>query len=177
MIRGISLSTPSDIESYLTTDEKIIMMTKTAWEIYATNKRLIFKKKRAFGGKEIIDASYHHISSIEYEKKMSVGYIISGICIAIFAVAVLFLNPRDPSSWFGYGTLVSSWIDVFSIGLIILGLILTLIGVAHTLGPPILTIHIVGRKPIITSGKELEEMIKITRKYEEKLETSRKESP
>jgi hypothetical protein len=35
--------------------------------------------------------------------------------------------------------------------------------IARTLRPPIFTIHIVGRKPIIISGKKLEELINTIR--------------
>ena len=53
----------------MTKDEKVIKTGMSReWEIYITNKRVIFRKGGIFG-KEIVEASYRHISSIEYKKQ------------------------------------------------------------------------------------------------------------
>ena len=168
----MSLSIPSDIASYLTPDEKIMMMGKNGGHIYATNKRLIFKNEGILGGKEIVEASYRHISSIEYGKKSSLGYVIAGIC-----VVVLTLVFRYSFANFSLIFLVSwDWLNILAILLILLGVILIVIGVALSFRPPVFTIHIVGREPIMLKGKKLEGLIKIIRQYREEIETPEKVS-
>jgi len=175
-----SLSIPSDIASYLTPDEKVLMIRKAKWEIYATNKRLILKKGGLFG-KEIIEASYRHISSIEYGRRISLRWIVAGICVAVFGTLGLLITLN-----FMFGNIVGwlTWYgsdfrdqlqNLFSLP-IICGAILILIGVALSLRPPVFTIHIVGRKPIILKGKKLEELIKVVRQYREEIATSEKVS-
>lgn len=85
------MSPPPDIASYLTSDEEIMKIGKSReWEIYVTNKRVFLKKGGMFK-KEIVEASYRHMSSIEYVKEMSWGNIITGIVLIIFGVIVHFV--------------------------------------------------------------------------------------
>lgn len=79
------LSIPSDIKSYLTLDEKMMKIEKSReWEIYVTDKRVLFRKGGILG-KKIVEASYRHISSIEYKKESPWGYIITGLAIIVLA--------------------------------------------------------------------------------------------
>ena len=163
------MSIPSDIESYLTPDEKMVKIGKSRkWEIYITDKRVIFRKGGMLG-KEIVEASYRHISSIEYKKQSPLVYIILGI--TSFVSAVFFVY------WFSTIANSPSRIlpsqTIFVLGEI-LGLFLVLLGiisiVSGLLKKPNFIIHIVGRNPLKISGKELEDLIKIIRQYREKVE-------
>lgn len=89
------MSIPFDIESYLTPDEKIVKIGKSRkWKIYITDKRVIFRKGGMFG-KEIVEASYRHISSIEHKKKSPWGYIIVGLFFIVFGLfLVIYYLPR-----------------------------------------------------------------------------------
>jgi hypothetical protein len=156
------LSLPSDIESYLTPDEKIIKTGKSQeWEIYITDRRVLFKKGGLFG-KEIVEASYRHISSIEYKKESPWEGIIIGIVLIVLAAIIrLFLNDFFLSI-FQY--------DIFALLVtIILGMVGIAVIVASFFIKPQFKIHVVGREPIPISG-ELEEIIKIIRQYREKVE-------
>jgi len=73
----LPLKAPSDVLSYLTSDEKLLKSEKIPFqskEIYVTDKRIIIKE-----GKGIVEASYRHISSIEYKKEGNVRVLIMGI--------------------------------------------------------------------------------------------------
>ena len=66
---------------------------------------------------------------------------------------------------------------IISIGLNIGGIILILMGVFLSLGPPVFTLHVVGREPIEIRGKRFEELIRIARQYREETTVSEKETP
>jgi hypothetical protein len=146
----VSLPVPSDIKSYLAKNERIVKTEKSAeWEIYVTKKRAIFKKQGILG-KEIVEASYHHISSIEYKKKSRIAYIILGIVV----LTVLSLE----------GILVQD--QFISLLFFLMGLlfVISIVLLAY-LEKPKYTIHILGRKPIEVSAK-LEGIIKTIREYQ-----------
>lgn len=154
------LSIPSDIASYLTPDEKMIKIGRSReWEIYVTNKRFVFRKGGMFG-KEIVEASYRHISSIEYKKESPWGYIVAGI---VFIGIAFITNNLFSSIFEELGSIMGLVFAVF-IGLI--GIILLVAGVFIT---PSFKIHVVGRKPLTISG-ELEGIIRIIRQYREKVD-------
>lgn len=163
------MSVPSDIESYLTPDEKMVKIGKSRkWEIYITDKRVIFRKGGILG-KEIVEASYRHISSIEYKKQSPLVYIILGITSFVSAVFFVYwfsTIAKSPSYYLSGPT-------IFVLGEI-LGLLFVLIGtiiiVSGLLKKPNFIIHIVGRNPLKISGKGLEDIIKIIRQYREKVE-------
>jgi len=90
----------SDIASYLTPDEKVAIVGNSQKEVYVTNKRLIIKKRGVFGGKEIVDASYRHISSIEYEKKIPLRYIVTGVSVIVFGLLLSYFSPLITQGWF-----------------------------------------------------------------------------
>jgi len=143
------LSVPLDVASYLTPDENVLKTGRSGeWDVYVTNKRIILRKGVMLG-KEIVEASYRHISSIEYKKESPLGYIIAGIILIALA--------------FFLGIKIHSW-------LYIVGLIGVIIIIASFLIKPVFKIHIVGRKPITLSGRLEEELIKIIREYREKVE-------
>ena len=171
------MSIPSDIASYLTPDEKIVMIGRNGGHIYATNKRLIFKTEWILGGKEIVEVSYRHISSIEYEKKISLRYIVAGICIIVLGLLVNYFRPQSTDNLYLFGMILSNWLNILSIVLGICGAILIIIGVLLSLRPPIFTIHIVGRKPIELRGKRLEELFRIVRQYREEIIAPEKVTP
>lgn len=52
---------------------------------------------------------------------------------------------------------------IISIGLDVGGIILILMGVFLSLGPPVFKLHVVGREPIEIRGKRFEELIRIAR--------------
>lgn len=71
------MSIPSDIASFHQVLNKVMKIGKSRnWEIYVTNKRVIFRKEIGGGvfGKEIVEAPYRHISSIEYKKESPWGW-------------------------------------------------------------------------------------------------------
>jgi len=125
-------------------------------------------------GKEIVEASYRHISSIEHKKKSPWGYIIAGLfCIVFGLVLVLYYLPRINtllySTFFYYRTfnLVNFIVAVLGFLLVIIGIIAIVYSLFLT---PEFKIHVVGRNPLKISGKELEDIIKIIRQYREKVE-------
>ena len=158
------MSIPSDIKSYLASDEAILKTGRNGqWEIYITDRRVIFR--RGGWGKRIVEASYRYISSIEYERESRLGYIVCGVVVLVLAGGLWYLF---------HGVLRSTfWL---------LDLIVLLVGVAGLalfLGSPqsMFKIHVVGREPLTVSG-ELEEIIKIIRQYRERVqaEITRRES-
>jgi len=155
----INKNVPSDVSSYLTADEDILKTEKSEeWEIYVTNKRVLFKKGGIFG-KELVEASYRHISSIEYKKASPLSFIIAGICLVLFGfIQYTFLSKNR------FFEPISFWIQIV---FILLGIVAI---VASLFIKPTFKIHVVGREPLTVSGK-LEEIIKIIRQYKEKVET------
>jgi ribosomal protein L40E len=163
------LSLPLDIASYLTRDEKVIKLAKNVkWrsgkgtesigEIYVTNRRVIFKKGGGFlEGKQIVEASYHHISSVELTEESRYGYIVAGIVCLIFAYFAWWIGDilDFPNLW------------------IFMPLIVAVLGIAlfFVTPPKRFIIYVVGREPLRVSS-ELEDVIKIIREYIEKVEVT-----
>ncbi|MCW4040408.1 MAG: hypothetical protein NWE83_06620 [Candidatus Bathyarchaeota archaeon] len=150
---------PVDVQSYLTEDEDIeIIADIREGELYVTNKRVILRK----GGfsKEIIEASYRHISSIKYKLRRSRKWLILGvICLAI---GVLALN-----GWILLPIYISSIELVLFLILFVVGGIGIIRGM---LGREQYTFHIIGRDPIVLSAHNIEDIVKIVRQYREKVE-------
>lgn len=166
------MSFSADIASYLTEDEEILKIAKNVqWgtkteifglegkgEIYVTNRRVIFKKGGGFlEGKQIVEASYYHISSIELTKESRYGYIVAGIVCLMFAYFVWWIGDelKLPNIW-----------NFIPLIIAVLGIVLFFVT-----PPKLFKIHIVGRTPLIISG-ELEDIIKIIREYKEKVQLS-----
>ena len=166
------MSVPSDIESYLTPDEKMVKIGKSRkWEIFITDKRVIFRKGGMFG-KEIVEASYRHISSIEYKKHTPWEDIIAGIVAIVLAFFVDDIGSLIISLFLARSRVESLnlglvWL-VFTIFFLTVGIASSVYGVLRS-GARYL-IHVVGRKPIPLYGKGLEDIIKIIRQYREKVE-------
>jgi len=154
------LSVPSEIESYLTPEEKIMKTGKSKeWEIYVTNKRVLFKKGGVLG-KEIVEASYRHISSIEYKKASQLEYIISGILLIVFPFVLPYIAPAIYEDFPTVGLLIYAVCILIGVIVIIMSFFIR----------PSFKIHVVGRNPLTITG-ELEEIIRIVREYREKVET------
>jgi len=156
------LSIPSDIKSYLTSDETILKTGRNGeWEIYITDRRVIFKT--GGWGKRIVEASCGHISSIEYEKESRLGYIIGGVVLLIFAGGL----------WYLFHSILHFMIRTFPFFWLfdLIVLLLGLVGLALFFVSPQgkFKIHVVGREPLTVSGK-LEEIIKIIRQYRERVQ-------
>ena len=101
------MSVPSDIASYPTEEEKILKTGHAEGkQVFLTNKRIIFKTKDFLGGKEIVEASYRHISSIEYEKKISLGYVVAGIIVIVVGLLIYFFPLLDTGIWDLYASLI-----------------------------------------------------------------------
>ncbi len=174
---------PPDLESYLAEDETVSKVAvDVKWtssesssdlslsgkgEIYLTNRRVVFKRGGGFlEGKEIVEVSYQHISSIELTQESRLGNILGGVFLLVVAV-------------FGWWALNAFLIPVVEISaratpqyLIGFGcLILGVVGIALFFVTPAkyFKIHVVGRKPILISG-ELEEIIKTIRENREKVQ-------
>jgi hypothetical protein len=147
---------PSDILPYLTPDEKLLKTTNTeVWQIYVTDKRILFKKGSILE-KVIVEAAHRHISSIEYKKDSPLPSIIGGIIlIALGWFANYFLNQ----------------LSLMNNSILIIGLaaLLAIMGIAliisSLLKSPTLKIYVVGREPIIISGK-LKEIFRIVREHQ-----------
>ncbi len=139
---------PSDVESYLTPEEKMIKIGRSRkWEIYLTEKRVIFRKA-GFLGKEIIEASYRHISSIEYKKHTPWGDIIGGAFLVVFAFFVddvfkLLLSPVSVDVARGVSYEIALVSQIVTILCIVLGIVSLAVGLLRIRGG--YTIHIVGR--------------------------------
>lgn len=151
---------PSDIQSFLTSDEKLLKTDNNKeWEVYLTNKRILLKKGGVFGTKEIVEASHKHISSIEYKKENPLLSIIAGIICIIVALG---LNQILNQSVFNrsipfLGIGVTAFFVIIGLAVIILAF----------LKKPTFKIHVIGRNPITLSSK-LEETFRIVREYQEK---------
>jgi len=165
---------PSDIESYLTPEEKMIKIgSSRKWEIYLTDKRVIFRKAGILG-KEIIDASYRHISSIEYKKRIPWENIIGGAFLVVFAFFVddvlnLLLSPLTSPNVRGVSSDLSGVLQIITVLFLLLGIVSVAVGLLTIRGEH--KIHIVGRSPLPISGKNLEDIIRIIRQYRETGET------
>lgn len=159
------MTLPSDIASYLSKDEKMIKVGKIReGGIYVTNKRIILKKGGIFG-KEIVEASYRHISSIEYKRQTPWGDIIGGVALIILG---FFMDDI-----FGLFIPLSRYTrPTIELLLIILFVILGVISIAYGLVKvdAKYTIHVVGRQPLPISGRRMEEIIRIIREYREKVQ-------
>jgi len=85
---------PKNIENILTDDEEIEKtFNLTGYKVYATNKRLIERRKR-----RIRDFDYNHISSITYESKPSWRLILIGVLVIIVGIWIRDLT-NDMLSW------------------------------------------------------------------------------
>ena len=155
---------PSDVLSYLTADENLLETEKSdEWEIYVTDKRVIFKKGGIFG-KELVEASYRHISSIKYKKGSPLSLIITGIVIiALGLIQYNFLHGINVMGTNVIGTMSLAFLIIFTL----LGVISIVVSFFIK---PTFKIHVVGREPLTISGK-FEGIIKIIRQYREKVET------
>ncbi len=158
---------PSDIDSCLTPDERVVVSGNAEKEVYVTNKRIILRKKGIFGDKKIVDASYSHISSIDYEKEVALRDMLAGVGFIILGLLVNYFRPTIVQGWFWEGNVLSNVLYIASIGLGIGGIILIVLGVMLSLGPPVFTLHVVGREPIVFRGKKFEVLFKIARHYVE----------
>jgi hypothetical protein len=168
---------PSDIASYLTPEEKVVIVENAEKEVYVTNKRVILKKKGIFGEKKIVDASFRHISSIEYEKEISLRDIAAGIGLITLGLLVYYFRPMITQGWYWEGDVLSNVLYIISIGLGIGGVILIAMGVLLSLGPPVFTLHIVGREPIELRGRRFEVLFKAVRQYREDTKASDEGAP
>ena len=148
---------PTNIESYLTSNEKLLETSKSReWEIFVTDKRVLFHKNNIFGNKELIEASYKHISSIEYKKENPLLLIILGIfCFIIGYLFYYFVPIVNPDA-----SIVGTISLIFYI---ILGIVAI---VSAFFQQPKFKIHVVGREPLTLTGN-LEPIIKIIRQYKE----------
>jgi len=154
------LSIPSDVASYLAPDERVLEKWRGGgWDVFATNNRIILRK--GIVGKQIVEASYAHISSIEYKSLWNVGQALVG---AILIFAGLFL-PEEYIIRMGLDGLVSFLIQA---GSLIVGLVLVLL--SHTSG---IKLYVIGREPI-SLPTNLEPMIKWIRQYRQPIGISTK---
>jgi len=155
------LSIPSDVASYLAPDERVLEKWRGGeWDVFATNNRIILRK--GIIGKQIVEASYAHISSIEYKSLWNVGQALIG---AILIFVGLFL-PEEFMIRIGLVGLVSFLIRA---GSLIVGLILVLL--SHRSG---IKLHVVGRPDPISLPTNLEPMIKWIRQYKQPIGISPK---
>ena len=161
------INIPADIQSYLTTDEKVLKKSKSSnWEIFVTDKRALFKKGNFFG-KEIVEASYKHISSIEFKKDNPLKLLITGIFLVIASFVQFYYILSNPI----FGTPNSVFLLVSIVFLIILFL-LGIVAIASSFFVmPKFKIYVIGRDPLTLEGK-LEPIIKIIRQYKEKVDTT-----
>lgn len=142
----------------MTTDETIEHSGKIQdGDLYITNKRVILRR-----GLIITEASYRHISSIEYEKPGISGYLLAGICIVAVAIILYVFDTRLISMMLPNNIFMA--IIGFGILLIIVGFLIK--------SSPSYKLYIVGREPIILKGHNLEDIIKVIRQYREHVDVS-----
>ena len=158
------INIPADIQSYLTTDEKVLKKSKSSnWEIFVTDKRVLFKKGNFFG-KEIVEASYKHISSIEFKKDNPLKLLIIGIFLLVANFVQLF--------YFSNNFQNISNLAILSTALLIILFLMGIVAIASSFFvTPQFKIYVIGRKPLTLEGK-LEPIIKIIRQYKEKVDTT-----
>jgi len=155
-----SIPTPDYIVAYLNRNEKILKTGKSnEWNIFVTDNRVLFYRGM-LGGKEIVEASYNHISSIEYRKSSSIGLIIAGIfCFIVGYLLYSFVDRISP--------ILSGTNTVFGGLFVFLGICSF---IAILLLRPSYTIHVVGRLPLTLTGRNLEPIMLIVRQYKQKVE-------
>jgi len=122
--------------------------TSSEWDVFATNNRIILRK--GVIGKQIVEASYAHISSIEYKSFWSARQITVGLILVFIGI----LFPLE---------------FMIRAGLFIVGLILVLL--SHRSG---IKLHVVGRPDPISLSADLEPMIKWIRQYKQQIAFSPK---
>ena len=109
-------------------------------EIYITNKRVIFRRGGGFlEDKQIMEASYRHISSIEFSRYSRSGYILLGIIV--LGTALFFW-------WLRNVLRMPPIVDI--VWLLLGGLSILLFFVTPS---NFFKIHIVGREPLVISGE------------------------
>jgi len=156
------LSIPSDIASYLAPDERVLEKWRGGeWDVFATNNRIILRK--GIIGKQIVEASYAHISSIEYKSLWTLRQVLIGL---ILILAGPFL-PEEFIIRMGLAPGLVSFL--IRAGLFIVGLILVLL--SHRSG---IKLHVVGRPDPISLPTNLEPMIKWIRQYKQPIGISTK---
>jgi hypothetical protein len=140
----------SDISQYLTPSERILQEWKTgSCDIYATNKRVIIEEN----GK-VSDASYSHISSVEYERHTHVSRIIGAIILIVIGVVM---------------SLSFSSIPILNIGGFLLLLLISII-LLLTSSSAKTKMYVVGREPIELSGR-MESLLRWVRQYKVEMES------
>jgi len=155
------LSIPSDIASYLAPDERVLEKWRGGeWDVFATNNRIILRK--GIIGKQIVEAFYAHISSVEYKSLWNVRQALVGL-ILIFAGLFLPEEFIIPIALVG---LVSFLIRA---GSFIVGLVLALL--SHTSE---IKLYVIGRPDPISLPTNLEPMIKWIRQYKQPISISTK---
>jgi len=149
------LSVPSEIASYFTSEETLLKQWSSKdWDIYATQYR-IFLYKSGILSKQVVEAAYEHISSIELTRKRPLSRFASAIILFVTGFLLILL---DPTQYYYYytGPPIYQYMAV----------VLFLVGVGFLawfiIGIQGFTLHIVGRKPIVIP-KELTEMVRFIR--------------
>jgi hypothetical protein len=174
--RGKALATlPFDIESYLTPDELIVKIGRSRkWEIYVTDKRVIFKPAHeGRDGTEIVATSHHRISSVEYKKKDPSRYIAVGVVFVGFAIVLpILLNEIFPFVFTHYPTEATIFSILITMSTALIGIIL--VGVS-LFAKPNLTVHVRGKKLLTVSG-ELEEIVEAIDKNRKRAKAERRHS-
>ena len=147
------MSTPSDVASYLAPEEKVLEKWRGGeWDVFATNNRIILRK--GIIGKQIVEASYAHISSIEYKSLWNVGQALIG-AVLIFAGLLL------PEEFIvRIGLVLGPVSFLIRAGSFIAGLVLVLL--SHKSG---IKLYVIGRPDAISLPTNLEPMIKWIRQY------------
>lgn len=137
------MSIPSEVTSYFTPDEIVLKQWRVKnLGIYATQYR-IFLCKQGWLSKEVVEASYEHISSIELGKKRPLKRLASAVAAILLGVLLAF----------------SPFFLVFSIILWITGVALL---AWFIIGVQAFTLHVVGRRAI-TIPKDLGEVVRFVR--------------
>lgn len=152
------MSIPSEIASYLIPNETILKEWSTRdWNIYATQQR-IFLIKRGFLSKQVVEASYAHISSIKFMSERRFGRLVVAILLFILSFVSFRLDLLIPPELISEVTL--------NIGIILGGSFILLGGgllIWFVIGvDEFFTLYVVGREPI-TVSKELSDMIRFVR--------------
>jgi len=151
------MSVPSEIASYFTPEETLLKnWSSKGWNIYATQFRVFLYKKGIFS-KQVIEASYEHISSIEFQRKRPLGGLFCAI--TSFFGGFIFI-------YFDFE--IRGYLPPFYFPLFLyLSLIFWIVGILSVVcfifvAEEGFTFHIVGRSPI-TLPKELTEMVRFIR--------------
>jgi hypothetical protein len=152
------LSRYSELDKYLIHEETVIKhWTFKGWKIYATSIRLILSKQGRFS-RQIIDAPYRFISSVELGRQRPLERMVGTIIFLIAGFVLMYLGYLLPDPY-----IVSPQLRLPLENLCYLFWFIGIVCIVWFLiGVQQITLHVMGRKPIAIP-RELTDVVNLIR--------------